>query len=168
MTHRVPVGPVHFGSEARFEHDDLLLMIRSLRSLLDASPLDNWPPAATDRVTGALRWLLASGSFVGLPPARGVAGRSPRASSPSGDPETEQAELGQAQVGQGELGQGELGHNVLIDLPTERVLDHAASLLDASVMLHRGDLYVQAFALEGIQGRLLEAAVGVGSVERPW
>lgn len=57
------------------------------------------------------------------------------------------------------------GRNVLVDVATEQVLDHAGSLLDASAMLHGRGLHVDAFALEGIQGRLLEAALGAGSIE---
>jgi hypothetical protein len=142
------MATVHFGREARFEHDDLRLMTRALRALLDASLLDDWPLAATRRVSGALNWLLGSIGLVGSPPVRRGVGRRPGSAAAPGDTE--------------------LGRNVLIDLPTDRVLDHAASLLDASALLHRGDLHVHAFALEGIQGRLLEAVVGAGSIERPW
>jgi hypothetical protein len=142
------VATVHFESEARFEHDDLLLMTRTLRTLLDASPLDAWPLAATNRVSGALKWLLAAIGSAGVPPVRRPVGRPAVPTARSSH--------------------GELGRNVLVDLATERVLDHAASLLDASVLLHRRGLHVHAFALEGIQGRLLEATVGAGSVERPW
>jgi hypothetical protein len=142
------VATVHFESGARFEHDDLLLMTRTLRTLLDTTPLDDWPPGAADGVSGALKWLLASLGLAGVPPVRRPVGRPGASAARSSH--------------------GELGRNVLVDLATEQVLDHAASLLDASALLHGCGLHVYAFALEGIQGRLLEATVGAGSVERPW
>jgi hypothetical protein len=62
-------------------------------------------------------------------------------------------------------GHVERGQSGVIELVTEEVLDHAAWLLEASVVLHCVGLEVGAFALEGIQGRLLEVILGAGSVE---
>jgi hypothetical protein len=47
------------------------------------------------------------------------------------------------------------------------VLDLAADLLDASRLLRSVGLLVEAFALEGIEGRLLESLLGAGPVEAP-
>lgn len=138
---------VHFESEARFERDDLVLITRTLSALVEASSLGGWSPAAAAAVSGALKWLLAVAGVVRPLPVSPVMRRPSGSGARFGD-------TGPVQR--------------LIDVATERVLDHAASLLDASVLLHRGDLHVSAFALEGIHGRLLEAAVGAGSVERPW
>ena len=50
-------------------------------------------------------------------------------------------------------------------IPGERLLDLAANLLDAAEMLARGGALIEAFALEGVQGRLLEAILGGGAIE---
>jgi hypothetical protein len=140
------VALVQFDSQARFQHDDLVLMSRALYTLLEASPLAGWAPAASGPVSGALKWLLDVMGVVAPPPVGGVLRTSWGSAASSAD--------------------AALGKSFVIDLATEEVLDHAAALLDASVLLHRGGLHTHAFALEGIQGRLLEATVGAGSVER--
>jgi hypothetical protein len=53
----------------------------------------------------------------------------------------------------------------MLELDIELLLDVAADLLDASELLQVHGELVAAFALEGIQGRLLEAAVGAGRIE---
>ncbi|MGD0084077.1 MAG: hypothetical protein ABSD78_12890 [Acidimicrobiales bacterium] len=134
---------VHFDSGARFEHDDLLLITRTLGQLLEAS--SGWPPRAIGPITAARVWL---GASVGLTIHEPAHGR--RASTLSG---------------KAAAPRGELGRNTLIDLEKERVLDLAADLLDVSRLLSAADLPIEAFALEGIEGRLLEAIVGAGPVE---
>lgn len=60
---------------------------------------------------------------------------------------------------------GGLSRSGVVVVPTEDLLDAAAALLDAAHLLHRHGATLPAFAVEGVQGRLLEAAVGAGSVE---
>jgi hypothetical protein len=48
---------------------------------------------------------------------------------------------------------------VLLECPKERALDVAAMLLDAATGLQRAGCHLAAFALEGVEGRLLEALV---------
>ena len=137
---------MHFESTARFERDDLFLMARALCGLLEGSQVA-WPQLATDGVVASLRYLLGAlkvSAFLQAGHARGMPPRSRSRSWPQG-----------------------LDTKAVLDLVTSQVLDHAAALLDASVALHRGGRHAEAFALEGIQGRLLEAAVGAGSIERP-
>jgi hypothetical protein len=55
--------------------------------------------------------------------------------------------------------------DVLVEVAAERLLDVAAHLLDASGLVQDHGGIVDAFALEGIQGRLLEAVVGAGRLE---
>jgi hypothetical protein len=141
------VTTVHFDSAARFERDDLLLMSCGLRSVLDASMPQPLPMSVTDGVWGALGWLLAAAARGGLSAVERLLGsQSDSATAPDDANECRHA---------------------LIDVATEELLDHAAALLDASVLLHGHGQHVHGFALEGIQGRLLEAAVGAGSVELP-
>lgn len=55
----------------------------------------------------------------------------------------------------------------VVEVATEQVLDAASDLLDASEFLVRRGRLVEAFAVEGLQGRLLEAVVGAGRIETP-
>lgn len=125
-------------------------MTRALRLLTEPAAPVGWPPAATDRVSATLRWLLAS---AGVAACTSACAREATASSDA-DP------FAQRRSGLA------VERTPLIDLATEPVLDHAASLLDASALLHRRGFHLGAFTLEGIQGRLLEAVLGAGSVEQ--
>lgn len=53
----------------------------------------------------------------------------------------------------------------MVKMPTTRLLDAAAGLLYASEQLHGDGEAIAAFAIEGLQGRLMEAAVGSGRLE---
>jgi hypothetical protein len=52
----------------------------------------------------------------------------------------------------------------VVNMRTAGLLDVAAGLLRASEQLHCDGEAVAAFAIEGLQGRLMEAAVGSGSI----
>lgn len=52
------------------------------------------------------------------------------------------------------------------EIPKDRVLDAASFLLEAASALHRAGRHAEAFAAEGIEGRLVEALIGAGSFER--
>jgi len=54
----------------------------------------------------------------------------------------------------------------VVEVATGEVLDVAADLLDAAEALLAQGLFVAGYAIEGLQGRLIEAAVGAGRVER--
>jgi hypothetical protein len=147
---------VHFEPQARFAKSDLLLMAEGLRALIAASQPDSWPSSVTDDVCGALRSLyVALGTS--LPPAGDIGGLCERSSSRS--------RSSQAEGARSRCQPGRSRERAFVELATVEVLDHAATLLDASSALQLLGLRLEAFALEGIQGRLLEAAMGVGSIE---
>jgi hypothetical protein len=138
------VSLVHFESAGRFEREDLLTMTRALEQLVVRCG-EVWPRRASDLVLQARRGLLEA---LGLPSAAGApcgmtTGRTP-----------ERAAAGAA-----------FDPDVLVEVAAERLLDVAAHLLDASGLVQDHGGIVDAFALEGIQGRLLEAVVGAGRLE---
>jgi len=134
---------VQFGPSARFEHGDVLLITRALGRLLEASR--NWPSEAIEPVVAAGAWL---GGSIGC--ARHDLASHWRASG-SISPQVTRC--------------SELGRKARVDLEKERVLDVAADLLHVSRLLHDAGLLVEAFALEGIEGRLLESLLGAGPVD---
>ncbi len=58
-----------------------------------------------------------------------------------------------------------LGPNAVLEVPTELVLDAASELLEMAEVLHRLFMHSEAFALEGMEGRLIEALLGAGPIE---
>ncbi len=139
-----PVTLLRFGSSALFERDHLVLITRVLDRLLEAP--SSWPGEATGPVRAAHGWLLRSSGCGRLAPTRGGAADALRRGTPSS---------------------GRQASDARVDLDKEGVLDLAADLLDASRLLRSVGLLVEAFALEGIEGRLLESLLGAGPVEAP-
>jgi hypothetical protein len=138
------VTTTFFGSPVRFQQGDLARMRHALGQLARTSAR-RWPVAVSADVAAAERWLLQSldAPLAGPAPSR----HDPTPPRQSDDPRSE------------------AGSGVVVTVATERLLDVAARLLEASELLHRQGAVVDAFALEGIQGRLLEAAVGAGFLE---
>ncbi len=130
-----PVSLLRFTSLSRLEGSDALAMSEALLQLVDGAGAA-WPPAATALVSGARR---ALDSAVGAAAAGGGGG--------------------------GAEGGGRRPPGAVLAVSTERLLDAAAALLDAAQLLHRHGDRLPAFAIEGVQGRLLEAVVGAGNVE---
>ncbi len=135
---------LRFGSSALFERDHLVLITRVLDRLLEAP--SSWPGEATGPVRAAPGWLRRSSGWGRLAPTRGGAADALRRGTPSS---------------------GRQASDARVDLDKEGVLDLAADLLDASRLLRSVGLLVEAFALEGIEGRLLESLLGAGPVEAP-
>lgn len=133
---------VQFQPTVRFRHDELLTMSRALEHLVQWA--DAWPRRACHLVAQARYFLLDS---LG-PPARPAR----RTSAPL--PARPGATVG-----------ADAGCDLFVDVASERLLDVAAYLLDAAELVHGAGAIVDAFALEGIEGRLLEAAVGAGRIE---
>ncbi len=134
-----------FESPVRFQQGDLARMHHALGQLARTSAR-SWPLAVSADVAAAERWLRQSLD-------KSLAGRpQPRRDSTAPPPQPDDPPA-------------EAGSSVVVTVATERLLDVAAGLLEASELLHRHGAVVDAFALEGIQGRLLEAAVGAGPLE---
>lgn len=124
--------PLSFSSVSPFDCEDVRMLARVLRLLLEQCA-PSWPPPAAPLVSRAYRAL--AGDL--------------RAALSSPSPPVS----------------GEDAPGRVVGIPTERLLDAAAYLLDASQLLHRHGLPVDALVLEGVEGRLMEAAVGAGRVE---
>jgi hypothetical protein len=141
----VPIA--RFVPTARFAHGDLVQMLEVLDEIASASRV-RCPAPVTAGVTEVGRWLrqLVAGQAANLV-------RVP----------TEVSLLARCRAAD-VLGNG-LGSDVVVGVPTAEVLDAAARLLDASELLYRHGLPIEAFALEGIEGRLVEAALGAGRIE---
>jgi hypothetical protein len=147
---------VHFEPKARFAPSDVVLMAQGLRALMVALQPDSWPSSVTEDVWGALRSLYAA-LGPSPPPVGDIGGPCGRSSS--------RFQSGLAEGPPSLRQPGRSPQGAFVELATIEVLDHAAALLDASWALQLLGLRLEAFALEGIQGRLLEAAIGAGSVE---
>jgi hypothetical protein len=138
------VSLVSFSSPARFDLGDLVRMHRVIDELV-STRRGIWPAAALTLVAEARDWLLE--------PLGEPEDASPREGRPSlptlpgaaVDPPCDSCVVG---------------------ITGDRVLDLAAHLLDAAGMLAREGALVEAFALEGVQARLLEGALGVGTIEQ--
>lgn len=129
------VSLVEFSCKARLEHDSVLALASALTQLLGA-PGPAWPPEAAASVTAVRDHLLRALRVRPFRLRKGVSTRHPS-----------------------------FGRNALVDLAKNDVLDAAADLLDVAGALHRRGLHCEAFALEGIEGRLIEALLGAGPVE---
>jgi hypothetical protein len=137
-----------FVPTARFVRNDLLQMLEALDEIIARARA-----RCPDRVVADLgcvgRWLrqVADG------PSARLAGR------PMG------ASLRARHRPPGGVAGNVLGCDVVVSVATDQVLDAAARLLDAFALLDGRGLPIEAFAIEGIEGRLLEAALGAGRIE---
>ncbi len=136
---------VSFSSPARFDLGDLVRMYRVIDELVSARRCI-WPAAALSLVAEVRDWLLEP--LREPEDASPPAGRPSPPTSPSGGPADPP------------------GASRVVGITGDRVLDLAAHLLDAAGMLAREGALVEAFALEGVQARLLEGALGVGTIEQ--
>ncbi|MHB1510714.1 MAG: hypothetical protein ACYCST_14945 [Acidimicrobiales bacterium] len=151
-------------SLVRFEHavalepHEIASMACALDDLLTGAG-GTWPPRSYELVVGAGRLLLAWHPHQNPHP-------NPRPDTDTGrgrgrgrGPAVTGARARDARLADG-------ARTTVVEVATGEVLDVAADLLDAAeVLLVEGHL-VAGYAIEGLQGRLIEAAVGVGRIER--
>ena len=135
---------VRFEHAVAFEPHEIANMTAALDDLLTGAG-GTWPPRSYQLVVGAGRLLLA------WHPHRGAGG--------DGSPAVSGLRASEARPVDG-------GRTTVVEVATGEVLDAAADLLDAAEVLLAEGHFVAGYAIEGLQGRLIEAAVGVGRIER--
>jgi hypothetical protein len=134
---------------ARFDRGDLVHMSEVLDEIA-ARPRARCPVSVTADVAEVSRWF-----------RQVVAGRDATLVAPPMG-----ASLARCRAA--DVAWSGLGCAVVVGVPTHEVLDAAARLLDASELLYRHGVPIEAFALEGLEGRLMEAALGAGRIEEAY
>lgn len=97
--------------------------------------------------------------------ALALVARARRSRAQSRPAPVERARLARLAARVGEVaGAGHPGRTVPVSLDRAEALDLAAELVELADRLHCSGHVVEAFALEGVEGRLLEALVGAGGL----